>query len=475
MLRTSTSISPDCSAVKRASVARSTNSTASASPRMAAAITRQKSASKPTWSPSGVEHGEAGQGVAGAAAQRSAVDDRLQGAALLDERDPGGVPGGPLGRGGGGAALLGVVAAGGERKGDGQCGRPPTGSASDGRHDRSPLVHARALRTLEARQTPRKPCEPAGGSARWPERSGTLRIDDLCRCAPDTHPGRSEQPPRRSRSRRGTGHRAATGSLVGAPAASALGGTDPDGEPAGLFEAPARPGPRASRRWGPRCARSRGPRSRPGRATPRPSHRRAARRRGRGRRRRSNPVRSPRPSARRCHVDALDASGDVLHDRRVPEGPYGHVRTLRSLQVPSNRVATLPGGEVLIRLLRSHLRRYRRLLWLVVGLQAVQTVAALLLPTINAHIIDNGVLRGDIDYIWSVGAVDARLHARPDRVRRRRRCTSAPGWPWASGATFGPTCSTRSPTSRPGRSARSVRRRSSPASPTTCSRSRCSS
>jgi leucyl aminopeptidase len=62
VLRTSTSISPDCSAVKRSAVSRSTNSTASASPSTAAAITRQKSASKPTWSPARrVEHGEAGQ------------------------------------------------------------------------------------------------------------------------------------------------------------------------------------------------------------------------------------------------------------------------------------------------------------------------------------------------------------------------------------------------------------------------------
>ncbi|MBA2279843.1 MAG: ABC transporter ATP-binding protein [Acidimicrobiia bacterium] len=60
---------------------------------------------------------------------------------------------------------------------------------------------------------------------------------------------------------------------------------------------------------------------------------------------------------------------------------------------------------MLIRLLRSHLGRYRKLLWLVVALQAVQTVAALLLPTLNARIIDRGVLAGDVGYIRSVGAL----------------------------------------------------------------------
>ena len=53
VLRTSASISPDCRAVNRSSVATSTISTAVASPSTAAAITRQKSESKPTCSPDG--------------------------------------------------------------------------------------------------------------------------------------------------------------------------------------------------------------------------------------------------------------------------------------------------------------------------------------------------------------------------------------------------------------------------------------
>ena len=60
---------------------------------------------------------------------------------------------------------------------------------------------------------------------------------------------------------------------------------------------------------------------------------------------------------------------------------------------------------MLIRLLRAHLRPYRRLLWLVVALQAVQTAAALVLPSLNADIIDNGVLAGDNAYIRSTGAL----------------------------------------------------------------------
>jgi ATP-binding cassette, subfamily B, multidrug efflux pump len=56
-------------------------------------------------------------------------------------------------------------------------------------------------------------------------------------------------------------------------------------------------------------------------------------------------------------------------------------------------------------LLRSHLGAYRNLLLVVVGLQAVQTGATLVLPTLNAELINKGVLTGDNDYIWNIGGI----------------------------------------------------------------------
>ena len=59
---------------------------------------------------------------------------------------------------------------------------------------------------------------------------------------------------------------------------------------------------------------------------------------------------------------------------------------------------------MLTRLLRSHLLRpYRGLLVAIVVLQAVQALASLYLPTLNADIIDRGVLRGDDGTIRSIG------------------------------------------------------------------------
>jgi ATP-binding cassette subfamily B protein len=60
---------------------------------------------------------------------------------------------------------------------------------------------------------------------------------------------------------------------------------------------------------------------------------------------------------------------------------------------------------MLIRLLRSHLGPYRRVLVAVVVLQTAQAVAGLLLPRLNAHIIDDGVLAGDYSVIWVFGAL----------------------------------------------------------------------
>ncbi|MFD7435466.1 ABC transporter ATP-binding protein [Streptomyces sp. NPDC059861] len=60
---------------------------------------------------------------------------------------------------------------------------------------------------------------------------------------------------------------------------------------------------------------------------------------------------------------------------------------------------------MLIRLLRTYLRPYKRPITVLVLLQFLQTCATLYLPTLNAHIIDSGVVLGDTGYILSFGAV----------------------------------------------------------------------
>jgi ATP-binding cassette subfamily B protein len=54
-------------------------------------------------------------------------------------------------------------------------------------------------------------------------------------------------------------------------------------------------------------------------------------------------------------------------------------------------------------LLTQRLLPYRKLLFVVVVFQAIQAIAGLILPTINADIIDRGVAQGDIDTIWRLG------------------------------------------------------------------------
>jgi ATP-binding cassette subfamily B protein len=60
---------------------------------------------------------------------------------------------------------------------------------------------------------------------------------------------------------------------------------------------------------------------------------------------------------------------------------------------------------VLIKLLRDYLGRYKKWLLLIVVFQIVQAVGQLVLPTLNADIIDNGALTGDTSYIWKLGSI----------------------------------------------------------------------
>ena len=60
---------------------------------------------------------------------------------------------------------------------------------------------------------------------------------------------------------------------------------------------------------------------------------------------------------------------------------------------------------MLLRLLKTHLAPYRRWIVVLIGLQLVSTIATLYLPSLNAHIIDDGVLRGDTAYIMRTGGL----------------------------------------------------------------------
>lgn len=59
----------------------------------------------------------------------------------------------------------------------------------------------------------------------------------------------------------------------------------------------------------------------------------------------------------------------------------------------------------MLQLIRRYLRPYRTEVLLVCVLQFVQTLAALYLPTLNAQIIDEGVVTGNIDLIWRTGGL----------------------------------------------------------------------
>ncbi len=60
---------------------------------------------------------------------------------------------------------------------------------------------------------------------------------------------------------------------------------------------------------------------------------------------------------------------------------------------------------MLTRLLMNYLRPYRALVIWISLLLLVQSIASLYLPSLNADLINNGVAKGDITYIWKTGLV----------------------------------------------------------------------
>ncbi len=60
---------------------------------------------------------------------------------------------------------------------------------------------------------------------------------------------------------------------------------------------------------------------------------------------------------------------------------------------------------MLVSLLKEYLRPYRRSVVIVLFLLLIQAIANLYLPNLNADLINNGVAKGDISYIWKVGAI----------------------------------------------------------------------
>lgn len=84
--------------------------------------------------------------------------------------------------------------------------------------------------------------------------------------------------------------------------------------------------------------------------------------------------------------------GRVLTPEQVVEAVYDGLHARRS-------------SCMLIALVRTYLRPYRRWLAAVVALQFVSTVAMLYLPSLNADIIDRGIVLGDTGYIIQVGGI----------------------------------------------------------------------
>src|SRR5712691_2454008 len=98
------------------------------------------------------------------------------------------------------------------------------------------------------------------------------------------------------------------------------------------------------------------------------------------------------------------AHSSFLHRSRLDKPPSGPSR-VRSSVHHRRQPTPSPATDMLTRILRQYLRTRLRDLGLVVALLLVQSIATLYLPNLNADIINNGVLKGDVSYIWQTGGV----------------------------------------------------------------------
>ena len=79
-------------------------------------------------------------------------------------------------------------------------------------------------------------------------------------------------------------------------------------------------------------------------------------------------------------------------------------RVRTEVDVRAERAPSREGEDLMIRLLRTYLRPYAAQLGVVLVLLLVGAIGNLYLPDLNGDIINNGVVKGDTDYIVRVGA-----------------------------------------------------------------------
>ena len=81
------------------------------------------------------------------------------------------------------------------------------------------------------------------------------------------------------------------------------------------------------------------------------------------------------------------------------------LRALRRVRSEAAEDPTGPEAATVIALFRQYLRPYAVQIAVVLVLLLIQALGNLYLPDLNADIIDNGVVKGDTDYILRVGVL----------------------------------------------------------------------
>src|SRR5690625_143711 len=113
-----------------------------------------------------------------------------------------------------------------------------------------------------------------------------------------------------------------------------------------------------------------------------------------------DPVAPPCPQAFGRAAERCDPGSCGATQRNPAAARAGGIRDHRVLIRQRNGK---PSQLMLLTLLRTYLRPYGRPITVLVLLHLAATIASLMLPSLNADIIDNGIILGDIPYILRQG------------------------------------------------------------------------
>ena len=74
-------------------------------------------------------------------------------------------------------------------------------------------------------------------------------------------------------------------------------------------------------------------------------------------------------------------------------------------EAPGDGSTLIKEPRLLTQILKTYLRPYKKQVYLILLMLLIQAIASLYLPNLNADLINNGIAKGNVGYIWHIGEI----------------------------------------------------------------------